>query len=188
MRSHFPTLRFSLLRLDGISSLHLMQQYKFGALASTSAKALLLKCSSSCRALEDSNRGEALDGRIDEEDARMKEDDLLPDPATFLESYPRCKRLLDTFRANPNTHNKTPLAVLHEYATRLSLEVNKKSPSHHLKKLRDSPHPLPPFPCPARCAESQLMARQQFCMLTHFLRNSNPEGHNSHIKLGVSWS
>lgn len=64
-----------------------------------------------------------MDGRIDEEDARMKEDDLLPDPATFLESYPRCKRLLDAFRANPNTHNKTPLAVLHEYATRLSLEV-----------------------------------------------------------------
>lgn len=69
------------------------------------------------------------DGRLeegegpDEADARLKEEEQLPDPATFLESYPRCKRLVDTFRANPNTHNKTPLAVLHEYATRLSLEL-----------------------------------------------------------------
>ena len=53
-----------------------------------------------------------------------KEDLLLPDPATFMEGYPRCKHLVDTFRANPNTHNKTPLAILHEYATRLSLEVS----------------------------------------------------------------
>jgi hypothetical protein len=48
---------------------------------------------------------------------------VLPDPATFLELYPRCKQLVETFRANPNTHNKTPLAILHEYATRLSLEL-----------------------------------------------------------------
>ena len=61
---------------------------------------------------------------IGEADARLREEEQLPDPATFLESYPRCKRLVDTFRANPNTHNKTPLAVLHEYATRLSLEVS----------------------------------------------------------------
>ena len=64
----------------------------------------------------------------DEADARLKEEEQLPDPATFLVSYPRCKRLVDTFRANPNTHNKTPLAVLHEYATRLSLEVG----SHYI--------------------------------------------------------
>jgi len=67
--------------------------------------------------------GEEADGG-DEADARLKEDALLPDPTTFLEAFPRCKRLVDTFRANPNTHNKTPLAILHEYATRLSLEVS----------------------------------------------------------------
>ena len=73
--------------------------------------------------MSEDGRAELLDGH-EEDDARLKEDDLLPDPATFLEGYPRCKRLVDTFRANPNTHNKTPLAILHEYATRLSLEVS----------------------------------------------------------------
>lgn len=47
----------------------------------------------------------------------------IPDPDSFLDSFPRCKHLVETFRANPSTHNKTPLAILHEYATRLGLEV-----------------------------------------------------------------
>jgi hypothetical protein len=47
----------------------------------------------------------------------------IPDPDKYLDSYPRCKHLVETFRANPNTHNKTPLAILHEYATRLGLEL-----------------------------------------------------------------
>ena len=63
----------------------------------------------------------------DEAETRSKEDASLPDPNTFLEGFPRCKRLVDTFRANPNTHNKTPLAILHEYATRLSLEVSNRN-------------------------------------------------------------
>ena len=50
-------------------------------------------------------------------------EDALPDPSTYLECFPRCKHLVAAFRANPSTHNKTPLAILHEYATRLSLEV-----------------------------------------------------------------
>ena len=47
----------------------------------------------------------------------------IPDPDSFLDSFVRCKHLVETFRANPSTHNKTPLAILHEYATRLGLEV-----------------------------------------------------------------
>lgn len=47
----------------------------------------------------------------------------IPDPESFLEGFLRCKHLVETFRANPSTHNKTPLAILHEYATRLGLEV-----------------------------------------------------------------
>ncbi|KAL3161121.1 hypothetical protein ABBQ38_009496 [Trebouxia sp. C0009 RCD-2024] len=47
----------------------------------------------------------------------------IPDPESFLDSFLRCKHLVETFRANPSTHNKTPLAILHEYATRLGLEL-----------------------------------------------------------------
>ncbi len=47
----------------------------------------------------------------------------IPDPDSFLDGFLRCKHLVETFRANPSTHNKTPLAILHEYATRLGLEV-----------------------------------------------------------------
>lgn len=52
-----------------------------------------------------------------------KETEPVPDPATYLNSYPKCKQLINAFRLNSNTHNKTPLAILHEYATRLNLEV-----------------------------------------------------------------
>ncbi|KAK9802660.1 hypothetical protein WJX73_002230, partial [Symbiochloris irregularis] len=48
----------------------------------------------------------------------------LPDPSTLIEGFTLCKRLLDTFRASPNTQNKTPLAILHEYATRCTLELS----------------------------------------------------------------
>lgn len=46
-----------------------------------------------------------------------------------LSSYPRCKHLIEVYRALPGAQNKSPLAVLHEYATRLSLEV--RSAVHH---------------------------------------------------------
>ena len=77
-----------------------------------------------CNRLGEGGKGSS--EATDEADGKVqpKEDLLLPDPATFMEGYPRCKHLVDTFRANPNTHNKTPLAILHEYATRLSLEVS----------------------------------------------------------------
>lgn len=48
----------------------------------------------------------------------------IPDPESFLDGFLRCKHLVETFRANASTHNKTPLAILHEYATRLGLEVS----------------------------------------------------------------
>ena len=41
----------------------------------------------------------------------------------LLDSLPRCKQLLETFRASPNMQNKTPLAIVHEYASRFNLEV-----------------------------------------------------------------
>lgn len=47
----------------------------------------------------------------------------IPDPESFLDGFLRCKHLVETFRANASTHNKTPLAILHEYATRLGLEL-----------------------------------------------------------------
>ena len=55
----------------------------------------------------------------------MEPPEPIPDPESFLDAFPRCKHLVETFRANPSTHNKTPLAILHEYATRLGLEVSK---------------------------------------------------------------
>ena len=39
------------------------------------------------------------------------------------EEYPRCRQLMQAYEAFPNAQNKTALAVLHEYATRLGLEV-----------------------------------------------------------------
>lgn len=43
--------------------------------------------------------------------------------AYYLDAYPRCRSLLETFRKNPSTANKTPLAVLNEYAMRQEWEV-----------------------------------------------------------------
>ena len=40
------------------------------------------------------------------------------------EPCPLCKQLVDAFRLQPNSHTKTPLAILHEYATRSSFEVS----------------------------------------------------------------
>lgn len=45
-----------------------------------------------------------------------------------LSTYPRCKHLIEVYRALPGAQNKTPLAVLHEYATRLNLEVRSVGP------------------------------------------------------------
>lgn len=45
----------------------------------------------------------------------------VPDPATFLEGFPRTARLVACVCRGPGAHNKTPLAILHEYATRLGL-------------------------------------------------------------------
>lgn len=49
--------------------------------------------------------------------------EVLWDLQDVLETLPRCRQLLDTFRASPNTQNKTPLAILHEYSSRFNLEV-----------------------------------------------------------------
>ena len=46
------------------------------------------------------------------------------DSDKFIESnLPRTKEMLEGFLTNPATSKKTPLAILHEYATRMSLEV-----------------------------------------------------------------
>lgn len=40
-----------------------------------------------------------------------------------LECYPLCQQLMDNFRGLDNSKNKTPLAILHEYASRSNFEV-----------------------------------------------------------------
>ena len=40
------------------------------------------------------------------------------------EEHPRCRQLMEAYQAFPNAQTKTVLAVLHEYATRLGLEVS----------------------------------------------------------------
>ena len=54
------------------------------------------------------------------------------DLAQLLAAFPKCNHLIETFRTSPNTQNKTPLAVLHEYATRLSLEVRQHAILHQM--------------------------------------------------------
>lgn len=41
-----------------------------------------------------------------------------------LNPYPRCKHLISLYRTALKVPNKTPLSILHEYATRLNLEVS----------------------------------------------------------------
>ncbi len=43
--------------------------------------------------------------------------------AQALNPYPRCKHLISLYRTALKVPNKTPLSILHEYATRLNLEV-----------------------------------------------------------------
>ena len=50
-------------------------------------------------------------------------DNLMQMLQELLDSLPKCKQLLETFRASPNMQNKTPLAIVHEYASRFNLEV-----------------------------------------------------------------
>ena len=46
------------------------------------------------------------------------------DSDKFIETHlPRTKEMMEGFLTNPATSKKTPLAILHEYATRMSLEV-----------------------------------------------------------------
>ena len=46
------------------------------------------------------------------------------DSDKFIETnLPRTKVMLEGFLTNPATSKKTPLAILHEYASRMSLEV-----------------------------------------------------------------
>ncbi len=40
-----------------------------------------------------------------------------------LGAYPHCKGLILQFRTALNIPNKTPVSMLHEYATRLNLQV-----------------------------------------------------------------
>jgi len=54
---------------------------------------------------------------------RVQEADVLPDFNACLDAYPRCQRLVQAFRCNRNTQNKTPLSIVHEHATRLGLEA-----------------------------------------------------------------
>ncbi|CAD7700323.1 unnamed protein product [Ostreobium quekettii] len=48
----------------------------------------------------------------------------LLDMSSYLDSFAKCKSLMHSIRSSPGGENKTPLAVLHEYATRWNLEVS----------------------------------------------------------------
>lgn len=43
--------------------------------------------------------------------------------APLEDPHPRCTQLIKAYQSMPNAQNKTPLAVLHEYAVRFNLEV-----------------------------------------------------------------
>ncbi len=58
-----------------------------------------------------------------QKDKEREEEAPVIDLQQVLKGFPKCDHLMETFKNSPNTQNKTPLAVLHEYATRLSLEV-----------------------------------------------------------------
>ena len=63
-------------------------------------------------------------GPVQPASSKPKEEEVpVLDLAQLLQGFPKCNHLIETFKTSPNTQNKTPLAVLHEYATRLSLEV-----------------------------------------------------------------
>lgn len=98
-------------------------------------------------------------------------DPVLPDMSTYLESFPNCNRLVRIFRSTPNTFNKTPLAILHEYVTRVNLEVSHPhlslSPPGLTSPFSDWPvslsirmfpfqspehFDLPPIPVPPSCS------------------------------------
>lgn len=54
-----------------------------------------------------------------------------------LGGFPRCKHLIGVYRQALKVPNKTPLSILHEYATRLNLEVRHRphlslSPSDYI--------------------------------------------------------
>ena len=51
-----------------------------------------------------------------------------------LKGYPKCSHLMETFKKEKkaNMQNKTPLALLYEYATRLNLEVLPSSKSQNI--------------------------------------------------------
>ena len=56
--------------------------------------------------------------------------------APLEDPYPRCTQLIQAYQAQANSQNKTPLAVLHEYAVRFNLEVwapdSSSSCLHHM--------------------------------------------------------
>lgn len=73
------------------------------------------------------------------------QEDVLPDFNACLDAYPRCQGLVNAFRLNRNTQNKTPLSIVHEYATRLGLEVGLDQSSWSAStsgKLRDQQVPV----------------------------------------------
>ena len=79
------------------------------------------------RAVKNSICGRQQPADDEEDDEKLRERQgsvLLLDMGTYLEMFPKCKSLMLNIRSNAGGENKTPLAVLHEYATRCSLEVN----------------------------------------------------------------
>ena len=59
-----------------------------------------------------------------------------------LNGFPRCKQLISVYRQVLKVPNKTPLSILHEYATRLNLEVRHPSLPPHPPGRRSVRLPL----------------------------------------------
>jgi hypothetical protein len=68
-----------------------------------------------------------------------------------LDSFPNCKRLIDAHRKILRIANKTPLSVLHEYASRLNLEVSRR------------PSSFPPVSSLSCCRTSSSMRLSRLC-------------------------
>ena len=58
-----------------------------------------------------------------EDDMGAAEREVFPDLQDALKAFRKCTALVNVFKGNPATANKTPLAILHEYVNRISVEL-----------------------------------------------------------------
>ncbi|CAD7704597.1 unnamed protein product [Ostreobium quekettii] len=118
---YHPVLQFSLDRNPSASINVLLQSLR----PATDKKAVV---AAAIKAVKDRMAGVHLDGDEDKDKATGERRcaTLALDMASYLDSFPKCKSLMVNMRACPGFENKTPLAVLHEYAIRLDYQGKAK--------------------------------------------------------------